>query len=260
MLFPPLSRPVPTAEDGPAVTVGGVGLRRSELLGASTAVAERLLGLGVRGPLAVWAGPELSTVVGLVGALRAGVPVVPVGPGDVAAAKDVQAWLGGPPDVVGAGSGLPTVPVRVHARGWHHIPEPPLDAVALVSGDVPFTRRAMADYTDGVAAGWGWTDADTVVSALPLSGATALALGLVAPMRVGSALVHVAEGRLPAGSLYLGDASFYTWAAADPLAVQALQEARVLVSTDAVPLTVAQQVRDRTGHDVAVAPGLTDPA
>ena len=77
-----------------AVTIDGMTLSRSDLVGAATAVAERLAGfveqcgsartrpgdIGRAGlpVVAVLATPTPATVLGIVGALIAGVPVVPV--------------------------------------------------------------------------------------------------------------------------------------------------------------------------------------
>ncbi|GAA4387156.1 acyl-CoA synthetase [Tsukamurella soli] len=276
MLFPLLSAPVPTADDGPAVTVDGVTLRRSDLLGASTAVAERLLGLGVRGPVAVWATPSAATVVAIVGALRAGVPIVPVPPdsgtGEVAhllGDSGAQAWLGASPDA----AGLPTVPVRLHARGWHHIPEPGADAVAMImytSGTtgapkgVPVTHRAIAACLDGLADAWGWTDADTLVHGLPLFHVHGLVLGVLGAVRVGSPLVHTGRPTPAAyaaagGTLYFGVPTVWSRIAADPGAAAALRGARLLVSGSApLPVPVFERIRELTGHEIVERYGMTE--
>ncbi len=282
MLFPSLSVPVPTADDGPAVTVDGATLRRSDLLGASTAVAERLLGLRVRGPVAVWATPSAATVVAIVGALRAGVPVVPVPPDSGAAEvahllgdSGAQAWLGAPPEGTAAheAPALPTVPVRVHARGWHHLAEPPADAVAMImytSGTtgapkgVPITRRAIGACIDGLADAWGWTDADTLVHGLPLFHVHGLVLGMIGAVRVGSPLVHTGRPTPAAyaaanGTLYFGVPTVWSRIAADPEAAARLRGARLLVSGSApLPVPVFERIRELTGHEIVERYGMTE--
>ncbi len=204
MLLPHTVTPVPPgSDDEPAVTIGGRTLSRTDLIGASTAVAERLSGLGVRGPVAVWAEPTLATVIALVGALRAGVPAVPVPPDSgtdeiahVLRDSGAQAWLGATPDDPHQ---LPRVPVREHARGWHALPEPPGRAIALImytSGTtgapkgVPVRRDAVAACIDGLAEAWGWTANDTLVHGLPLFHVHGLVLGVLGALRVGGPLVH----------------------------------------------------------------------
>ena len=69
---------VPAAPDDPAaVTVGDDVASREDLVGAATAVAERIRGART---LAVLAHPTIDTVLAVVGGLIAGVPIVPVPP------------------------------------------------------------------------------------------------------------------------------------------------------------------------------------
>src|SRR5689334_8862113 len=72
-----LFAPVRDLGDEPAVAVGERGLSYAELRGAAAAVAGRLE--GVR-RVAVWATPSPETIVAAVGALAAGVEVVPLNP------------------------------------------------------------------------------------------------------------------------------------------------------------------------------------
>ncbi|MGH3440411.1 MAG: acyl-CoA synthetase, partial [Sciscionella sp.] len=82
---------------GDAVSIGGVVLGRGDLVGAATAVAERVSGAR---RVAVLATPTAPTVLAVVGCLIAGVPVVPV-PADVGVVErahiltdsGAQAWL-----------------------------------------------------------------------------------------------------------------------------------------------------------------------
>ncbi|WP_019203839.1 acyl-CoA synthetase [Tsukamurella sp. 1534] len=278
MLLPHTRTPVPPGSDAePAVTVGGRTLSRTDLIGASTAVAERLGGLGVRGPVAVWAEPTLATIVALVGALRAGVPAVPVPPDSGSAEiahvlgdSGAQAWLGATPEDP---HGLPSVPVREHARGWHALPEPPAAATALImytSGTtgapkgVPIRREAIAACIDGLAAAWGWTGNDTLVHGLPLFHVHGLILGVLGPLRVGSPLVHTGKPTPEAyaqagGTMYFGVPTVWSRVARDPESAAALSGARLLVSGSApLPAPVFDRIRELTGHEIVERYGMTE--
>ena len=60
-----------------AITIDGVSLSRADILGAATSVAERI---SRADRLAIYATPSVKTVLAVVGALIAGVTVVPVPP------------------------------------------------------------------------------------------------------------------------------------------------------------------------------------
>lgn len=278
MLLPHTVTPVPPGSDGePAVTVGGRTLTRTELIGATTAVAERLGGLGVRGPVAVWAEPTLATVIAIVGGIRAGVPVVPVPPDSgtaeiahVLADSGAQAWLGATPQYP---HGLPAVPVREHARGWHALPEPPAAATALLmytSGTtgapkgVPIRREAIAACIDGLVDAWAWTANDTLVHGLPLFHVHGLILGVLGPLRVGSPLVHTGKPTPEAyaaagGTMYFGVPTVWSRIARDPESAAALRDARLLVSGSApLPAPVFERIRELTGHEIVERYGMTE--
>ncbi|MDP0398573.1 acyl-CoA synthetase [Tsukamurella strandjordii] len=278
MLLPHTVTPVPPgSDDEPAVTIGGRTLSRTDLIGASTAVAERLRGLGVRGPVAVWATPSLATVIAFVGALRAGVPAVPVPPDSgseeiahVLGDSGAQAWLGATPEDA---HGLPAVPVREHARGWHALPEPPAAAVALImytSGTtgapkgVPIRRGAIAACLDGLAEAWDWTANDTLVHGLPLFHVHGLILGVLGALRVGSPLVHTGKPTPEAyaeagGSLYFGVPTVWSRIARSPEHAAALSGARLLVSGSApLPAPVFERMLELSGHEIVERYGMTE--
>src|ERR1700742_4262062 len=63
------------SDDGSAVRVGADTASREALIAAALVCADRLAGAGT---VAIEARPEMSTVVGVLGALAAGVRLVPI--------------------------------------------------------------------------------------------------------------------------------------------------------------------------------------
>ncbi|WP_405161066.1 acyl-CoA synthetase [Nocardia sp. NBC_01499] len=246
-----------------AVTIDGVTLSRSDLLGAATSVAERVARAG---RVAVLAKPTVSTVLAVVGCLIAGVTVVPVPPDSgtaelahILADSGAQAWLGEAPE----GSELPVVPVRVHARSWHTYPEPDAATTAFVlytSGTtglpkgVVLNRGAIAAGLDALADAWAWTANDVLVHGLPLFHVHGLILGVLGPLRVGSPLVHTGKPTPQAyaaarGTLYFGVPTVWSRVVEDPEAAKQLADARLLVSGSApLPVPVFERLRELTGH------------
>ncbi|MFC9434107.1 acyl-CoA synthetase [Nocardia sp. NPDC057030] len=246
-----------------AVTIDGVTLSRSDLLGAATSVAERVARAD---RVAVLAEPTVTTVLAIVGCLIAGVTVVPVPPDSGTAElahiltdSGAQAWLGAAP----AGSELPVVPVRVHARSWHTYPEPDPAATAFVlytSGTtglpkgVVLSRGAIAAGLDALADAWAWTANDVLVHGLPLFHVHGLILGVLGPLRVGSPLVHTGKPTPRAyaaarGTLYFGVPTVWSRIVEDPEAARQLADARLLVSGSApLPVPVFERLRELTGH------------
>ncbi|WP_431956663.1 acyl-CoA synthetase [Nocardia lijiangensis] len=246
-----------------AITIDGVTLSRSDLLGAATSVAERIARAD---RVAVLARPTASTVLAVIGCLIAGVTVVPVppdsGPAELAhmlADSGAQAWLGEAPE----GAELPVVPVRMHARSWHTYPEPDPATPAFVlytSGTtgppkgVVLTRGAIAAGLDALAEAWGWTANDVLVHGLPLFHVHGLILGVLGPLRVGSPLIHTGkptpQGYAEAnGTLYFGVPTVWSRIVDNPDAARKLAGARLLVSGSApLPTPVFERLRELTGH------------
>ncbi|GAA1483054.1 acyl-CoA synthetase [Gordonia sinesedis] len=288
MLLPTLT---PAAPDEPAiVTVGDDVLSREDLVGAATAVAERVRGAHT---LAVLARPSIDTVLAVVGGLIAGVTIVPVppdsGPRELAhilTDSGAQAWLGTGPDVPPADiPPLPVVPVRRYARSWHAHPEPPADATAMIlytSGTtglpkgVPITRSSIAAGLDALADAWSWTSRDTLAHGLPLFHVHGLILGVLGPLRTGGRLIHTrtptpaayaavaGTGTGPStgtggATMYFGVPTVWQRIAAEPAAAQQLSSARLLVSGSApLPVPVFDRIRDLTGHEIVERYGMTE--
>ncbi|UFS93478.1 acyl-CoA synthetase [Nocardia huaxiensis] len=246
-----------------AVTIDGVTLSRSDLLGAATSVAERIARAD---RLAVLAEPTVTTVLAVVGCLIAGVTVVPVPPdagnaelAHILSDSGAQAWLGEAPE----GSDLPVIPVRKHARSWHVYAEPAPEATAFIlytSGTtgapkgVMLSRRAIAAGLDALAEAWSWKPNDTLVHGLPLFHVHGLILGLLGPLRVGSPLIHTGKPTPQAyaeahGTMYFGVPTVWSRVTEDPAAAKELAKARILISGSApLPVPVFERLRDLTGH------------
>ncbi len=250
-----------------AVRIDGHTLSRSDVLGAATAVAARV---SRADRVAVVATPTATTVVAVVGCLLAGVTVVPVppdsGPAELAhilTDSGAQAWLGPAPEVAGDGiPELPVLPVRLHARDWHHVPEPDPSRIAFVlytSGTtgapkgVLLSRRAVAAGLDALAEAWDWSARDTLVHGLPLFHVHGLILGVVGALRTGSRLIHTGRPTPQAyaeagGSLYFGVPTVWTRMVEDEDCARALSGARLLVSGSApLPVPVFERLRELTG-------------
>ena len=256
-----------------AVTIDDATLSRSDLLGAATSVAERIARAD---RVAVLAEPTVRTVLAVVGCLIAGVTVVPVPPDSGAAELEhilrdsgAQAWLGAAPE----GTGLPVVPVRLHARSWHTYPEPDPASTAFIlytSGTtgapkgVMLSRAAVAAGLDALAEAWGWTWKDTLVHGLPLFHVHGLILGLLGPLRVGSPVIHTGKPTPEAyaaagGSLYFGVPTVWSRIVEKPDSARRLGKARLLVSGSApLPVPVFEKLAELTGQPPVERYGMSE--
>ncbi|HEY2695965.1 MAG TPA: acyl-CoA synthetase [Pseudonocardiaceae bacterium] len=256
--------------------VDGTTLSAAQLLGAATAVADRIAGADV---VAISATASAGTVVGVVGALLAGVPVVPMPPDSGPAERrhlltDSGARLILDPDGTFPGDGgIEVVPVDVGASSSAWYPEPDAESVALIlytSGTtgapkgVRLTRAAIAADLDALASAWSWTPEDVLAHGLPLFHVHGLVLGVLGALRVGSRLVHTRrptpEGYAAAGgTLYFGVPTVWSRVVADQSAARALAGARLLVSGSAgLPVPVFQRLTELTGQPPVERYGMTE--
>jgi len=231
-VIPPVNAPGPDGVDTPdplttllpglaarpdaRLTVAGETTTYAEVAAAARALGTRLGELGTT-RVAVLAQPTLDTVLAVVGALAAGVTVVPV-PKDAGATElahiltdsAVTHWVGPAPEAgspaAAAGAARPVVPLALpdpanpqptnpESGGRTTDPED-IAMILYTSGTtglpkgVQLSHRAIAAGLDGLADAWAWTAADTLVHALPLFHVHGLIIGCLGPMRVGGSLIH----------------------------------------------------------------------
>ncbi|HEY5267090.1 MAG TPA: AMP-binding protein [Acidimicrobiales bacterium] len=213
-------------------------------------------------PLALWATPELATVIGLCAALASGTSVVPLNP--KSGEREVEHVLND--------AGLSTLIASPHAA------LPPLLSsmrridvdVALADNqsapwpdDVPARASTLIMYTSGttgppkgvvlsssaiqanleaIASVWGWSEEDHLVHALPLFHVHGLVLGVLGPLFIGARVSHlgsfsvdgVTEALVAGGSMLFAVPTMYHRVANalddDPVLASALAGARLLVS------------------------------
>jgi len=232
--------------DREAVRVGEDALSYGELRSTAGAVAARVAGAS---RVAVWATNSLETIVAVVGALAAGVPIVPVSP--KAGTRELEHILSdsAPEMLLGRDE-----PVDLSASGAWSPAEVDDEAPAIVlytSGTtgppkgVLLPRRAIATNLDALSAAWDWTGEDVVAHGLPLYHVHGLILGVLGPLRLGGAAWHLgrfsseAAGEALAGraTMLFGVPTMYHRLAADLEASSSLAAAvggaRLLVSGSA---------------------------
>jgi malonyl-CoA/methylmalonyl-CoA synthetase len=282
-LFPSLADP-----DGrEAIRIGDASLSYEQLAGAATATADRLHGAS---RVALWAQPTLELAIGVVGALAAGVAIVPINPGlgprelghivDDSAPERFLAWTGvDPPEQL---QGLPRVDVdRRNAAAAEPLPDVMQDDdvafVMYTSGTtgppkgVQIPRRAIATNLDALAEIWQWTAEDRLTHALPVFHVHGLIIGLLGPLRRGGQLEHAGRFRPEAlakalqngATMAFGVPTMYSRIAkeaeTDEDLAQAFASARLLVSgSAALPTTVHDAMKRLTGQEILERYGLTE--
>jgi malonyl-CoA/methylmalonyl-CoA synthetase len=216
MLFPALNS---TDGDRTALSFPDRSLTYGQLKAAAERIAAEVRG-STR--VAVLAEPRMETCVAVVGALLAGVPVIPVNPKSGASElqhvvedADPEALLVAPeadvPDAFqdrrrvvvdldeeaapkGADDAAGTAGADDAGR------EPSDDDPALIvytSGTTGrpkgavLPRRSIASNLDALAEAWGWTEDDVVTHGLPLFHVHGLVIGILGPLRRGGSALHL---------------------------------------------------------------------
>lgn len=283
MLLPPLARPSNTT----ALHFPERSLTFHELRDAALDAAAAIDGATRVG---VWAVPTAATVIGVVGALLAGVPVVPLNP---RAGDRELTWIlqDSSPDAImrSPSTELPAVAAghrRIDiaasgSRGRQLPREPDEETPALVvytSGTTGapkgaiLSRRAIASNLDALAAAWHWTAADVVAHALPLFHVHGLVLGTLGPLRRGGRSHHL--GRFSADAvvkafhehdatlLFAVPTMYHRLAddaVADPQVASALRVARLLVSgSAALSATDHSRIERACGQRIIERYGMTE--
>jgi malonyl-CoA/methylmalonyl-CoA synthetase len=282
-LFQALERPPQRR----AISFPARSLSYPELRAASLRVANALAGSH---RAAVLADQSAETCVAVIGALLAGVPVIPINPksgaGELAhiAGDAAPDCLLAPPGAAVpdglAGRDQVTVDlddVSVPAAGPAHTdPEDPALIVYTSGTTGPpkgavLPRRALASNLDALADAWAWTEHDTVAHGLPLFHVHGLVIGILGPIRRGGTAVHVgrfspeAIGRAltDGATMVFGVPTMYRRLAdaaeQDPALAKALGRARLLVSgSAALPASEHARLQRLTGRGVVERYGLTE--
>lgn len=283
-LFPALAATA-TGTDRTALRFGERALTYGQLRGAAGALAARI---GGAGRVALWATPTLETAVGVVAALLAGVPVVPLNPrtggrelAHIVADSAPDMVLAGPDDELPAALGpLERVAIAVTGQGGELPPEAAAGSPALIvytSGTTGppkgavLPRRAVATSLDALRDAWQWTREDVLVHALPLFHVHGLILGVLGPLRRGGEVRHlgrftpegVARELNDGGTMFFGVPTMYHRLAEalgdDGELVKALAGARLLVSgSAALPMPDHARIAAATGRRVVERYGMTE--
>lgn len=292
-LFPALT----DAPDGrPALRFGERSLTYAELAVSAGVLADRISGAG--GPVAVWATPTLETAVGVVAALLAGVPVVPLNPksgeselGHILKDSSPAIVLTAPGDQLPAAFGsLEHIEVEVDAKAgvdvrpfageprttYDSSPESPALIVYTSGTTGPpkgavIPHRAVAATLDALADAWQWTSDDVLVHGLPLFHVHGLILGILGPLRRGGSVRHLGRFTTEGVTRELNDGAtmlfgvptmYHRIAEAlpgDPELAGALGRARLLVSgSAALPVHDHERITAATGRRVVERYGMTE--
>ncbi|MEE1753354.1 acyl-CoA synthetase [Streptomyces sp. SP18CS02] len=285
-LFPALV----AGSDRPALRFGERTLTYGELRSVAGALGERLDGAA---RVAVWATPTLETAVGVVAALLAGVPAVPLNPktGErelthIVTDSSPALVLAAPDDELPAAlAALPRVDIPVRSPedpGAREAPRPEPDPAApafvvYTSGTTGppkgavLPRRAVATTLDALEDAWAWTAEDVLVHGLPLFHVHGLILGVLGPLRRGGSVRHlgrftvegVARELASGGTMLFGVPTMYHRLAealeGDRELAKALSGARLLVSgSAALPVHDHERITAATGRRVIERYGMTE--
>ena len=290
MFFPALHDSVP---ERAALTFPDRSLSYAELRRAATAVAAQL---DETRRLAVLAEPRIETAVAVIGALVAGVPVIPINPRSgsselahiVGDAEPEAIAVARGTDAPDAFAGRRRVEIDLDAAGAGGGTGGRLSGRAGLSGEDPaliiytsgttgrpkgavLPRRAVASNLDALADVWGWTDADVVAHGLPLFHVHGLVIGTLGPVRRGGTALHIGrfspesvqDALCGEATMLFGVPTMYRRladaAARSPRLARALGGARLLVSgSAALPASEHARIAQLTGRGVAERYGMTE--
>ena len=213
-----LLAPLERAGDKEAIRFGERAVSYKDLRDVAAQLAQRLAG---RDRVAVWATPSLETCVSVVGALAAGIPVVPINPksgerelGHIVRDSEPSVVLAAPgselPPALGA---LERVDVELdrsdsRCRRARSASRPRWSSTRRARPARPracvLPRRAIATNLDALAQAWQWTGDDVLTHGLPLFHVHGLVLGVLGPLRLGGAVHHLGSFSIEAVAAELG--------------------------------------------------------
>lgn len=216
--------PLASRGDRPALVFPDRTLSYAQLDAASARVAAAI---ARHARVAVIAEPRIETCVAVIGALRAGVPVIPVNPRSgtrelVHVASDAAPgalMLAPGAPAPGPLANIATITVELDAGAAGRDAGGRLGPVETAEADDPeapalivytsgttgppkgavLPRRAIASNLDALACAWAWTGADVVAHGLPLFHVHGLVIGILGPLRRGGTAVHT--GRFSPGAI-----------------------------------------------------------
>jgi malonyl-CoA/methylmalonyl-CoA synthetase len=278
-LLPPLEDP----SDAAALGFPDGSLSYASLAAASRALRSRLPS---EGPLAVWATPSCATAIGLVGALQAGMTVVPLDPKSgeaelrhILTVSRPTALLAAPGATI---AGLPTIsPGRgeIAADAGAAAGDRSTDGglIVFTSGTtgppkgVVLGASAIAANLDALAGAWDWTARDVLVHTLPLFHVHGLVVATLGALRRGAEVRHL--GAFDAAAVAAALAADATMlfavptmyrrladaAQADPALADGLGRARLLVSGSAgLPAALHSRIEALCGQRIVERYGMTE--
>ncbi|MEV2253418.1 acyl-CoA synthetase [Streptomyces sp. NPDC050147] len=284
---PPLFPALVAGPDLPALRFGERSLTYAELVAAAGSLAASISSAR---RVALWATPTLETAVGVVAALLAGVPVVPLNPktgerelGHIVADSAPTVVLAAPGDELPAPlAGLERTDVTL--TGFATPPAPPVEPdpespalIVYTSGTTGppkgavLPRRALSTTLDALEDAWQWTSDDVLVHGLPLFHVHGLILGILGPLRRGGSVRHLGRFSVEGVRRELADGAtmlfgvptmYHRIAEAlptDPGLAKALSGARLLVSgSAALPVHDHERIATATGRRVIERYGMTE--
>jgi malonyl-CoA/methylmalonyl-CoA synthetase len=262
-------------------------LTYAQLAAAAGTVAAQLNGAG---RIAVIAEPRIETAVAVVGALHAGIPIVPINPKS-GSSELAHIVSDASPEVllVAPGTEVPEAlaelrQVVVDLDEDASEPAPPGGAqpddpalIVYTSGTTGapkgavMPRRAISSNLDALANAWAWTADDVVAHGLPLFHVHGLVIGILGPLRRGGTALHfgrfspeaVVEALAGEATMLFGVPTMYRRLAdaaeESPELANALSRARLLVSgSAALPAAEHARLERLTGRTVVERYGMTE--
>lgn len=280
LLFPRLN----FADDALALRVEDATLSYAMLAARAGGFAASLAEAGiVRGDrVGVFSDAHPDTVIAMMGAIAAGVTVVPLNP-KLGSKERGHILRDSAPKRVYSAVAREVEGVDVESISNREAPLPRRETlgdevlVLYTSGTTGLPKGAILRDTqvaaniDGLAEAWAWTDEDVVVHALPLFHVHGLVLGLFGSLRVGGALwtferfdvAAVADALAGDGTMFFAVPTMHhRWASAaeeDSSIADKMKCARLLISGSAgLPVREHRRIEALIGRAVFERYGLTE--